>query len=103
MPDLACAHGHQGAWSAPGSIWPPRKLRALLCYSMVLSLLPHVPIAALLLHSGRFGCIGAALEVDVLALPAPQRQCGDWAVRCSDPADSEVHRCMELILHPCNL
>ena len=32
----------------------------------------------------------------MLALPAPQHMCGDFAVRCAQPADKEVHRCEPL-------
>ena len=36
----------------------------------------------------------------MLALPVPQRKRGDWAVRCSEPTDSEVHRCASPTRHP---
>ncbi|KAK9833436.1 hypothetical protein WJX81_005377 [Elliptochloris bilobata] len=47
----------------------------------------HVQISA-----DSFRSVGPPIEINMLALPSPQRNCGGWAVRCEQPSDNHMHR-----------
>lgn len=48
----------------------------------------------------RYRGIGSAFKVDLLALPPPQRISGEWAVRCSQPYDCQMHRRSPYLARP---